>query len=81
MPHKIEGDRLALIIRNAHRILRHTSAYRGAPLWVMVRDLTGHGSTVSKEICFECGINPYSTSELKFTPPSRDGYRPADASA
>jgi hypothetical protein len=54
--HIIEGNRLAIMISNCHRLLRHK--YRNSPLWAMVSDITGHGSTYSVEICLQCGYDP-----------------------
>lgn len=54
--HVISGKRLACLIANCHRLLRHK--YRKTPLWAMVRDITSHGSTYSVEICLQAGYDP-----------------------
>lgn len=56
MKHVIEGARLRSLIFNCHSLLRHK--YRKSPLWAMVSDITGHGSTISVEICVQCGFAP-----------------------
>ncbi len=55
-PYAISGQRLTTMISCAHRLLR--SRYRGSPLWALVSDLTGHGSTISAEICQQAGYDP-----------------------
>lgn len=32
--------------------------YHKTPVWVLVRDLTWHGSGVSRELCRWCGYDP-----------------------
>jgi len=54
--HVIEGRRLAVLISNAHRLLG--TKYRRSPLWALVSDLTGHGATISSEICTQAGYDP-----------------------
>lgn len=54
--HVIAGSRLRLLIGNSHRLLRRK--YRGSPLWALVSDLTGHGSTISAEICKQAEYDP-----------------------
>ncbi len=54
--HVIGGNRLACMIANCHQLLRHK--YRKTPLWAMVSDITGHGSTYSVEICLQAGYDP-----------------------
>ena len=46
------------VLRNAYALARRTRAYRGMCLWGFVSDMTGHGSTYSKEICRDLGWNP-----------------------
>ncbi len=55
-PAGITGDRLTALISNAHRLLRRR--YKGMPLWVLVRDLTGNGGSTSAALCREAGYNP-----------------------
>jgi hypothetical protein len=57
-PFVIEGRRLECLIRNAHRLLRHRSQFRYSPLWSLVSEITGHGSTVSIEICKSVNLDP-----------------------
>lgn len=52
----IKGERLRTLIKNAHRLMRRS--YTNRPLWSMVADLTGHGSTISCEICRQAGFQP-----------------------
>lgn len=54
--HAITGSRLRVLIINAHRLLGRK--YRGSPLWSLVSDLTGHGCTVSTEICQSVNLAP-----------------------
>jgi hypothetical protein len=54
------------LLRNAHRLCK--AKYRGVPLWAFVRDLTGHGSTVSIAVCHALGWNPHE-SGAKTLPP------------
>ena len=61
--HVIAGKRLAVLISNCHRKLRHQ--YRRSPLWAMVSDITGHGSTYSVEICLQCGYDPNQNCGLE----------------
>lgn len=55
------------LLRNAFWTLRRVRRYRGLYLWVMVGDLTGHGSGVSQQICEELGWN----YDMKITPTAR----------
>lgn len=55
-PIVIEGERLKCIIQNAHRLLKNK--HKGQPLWVIVSELTGHGSQVSAQLCHQCGFEP-----------------------
>jgi len=57
--HTIEGDRLKCLISNLKSLLKRK--YKGRPLWALVSDATGHGSTVSSEICIQCGFDPDET--------------------
>ena len=61
--HVIAGNRLACLIANCHRLLRHK--YRSSPLWAMVSDITSHGSTYSVEICLQAGYDPNQTCGVK----------------
>lgn len=59
MSERMRGDTpLWLVLKNAHRLFRRHPQFRGMPLWGFVSELTGHGSTVSSEICAEFGWNP-----------------------
>lgn len=49
---------LWLVLKNAHRLFKRHAQFRGVPLWGFVSEMTGHGSTVSSEICVEFGWNP-----------------------
>ncbi len=53
----ISGARLQVLIVNAHTLLRHN--YRRTPLWVMIRDLTGAGSSTSMELCRQLCLDPH----------------------
>ena len=55
-PAGITGPRLTALISNAHRLLRRR--YKGLPLWVLVRDLTGNGGSTSVALCREAGYDP-----------------------
>lgn len=63
LAHVIGGNRLACLIANCHRLLRHK--YRQSPLWSMVADITGHGSTISCEICKQAGYDPHQSCGAK----------------
>lgn len=52
----ISGKVAWQIIANARYVAG--SRYRKLPLWVLVRDLTGHGSTNSYKICRSAGLDP-----------------------
>lgn len=62
--YKIEGARLHTLICNAQRLLG--KRYKKSPLWSLVSDLTGHGSTISTEICQQCGIDPGQPCDSKY---------------
>lgn len=53
-PLSAEYQRVVLV--NAHQQMRKN--YKGAPLWVFVRELTSHGSGYSHAICKANGWNP-----------------------
>lgn len=44
-------DRAEFVFKNSVAIIRLRSKYKGQPLWTVVSDITGHGSTYSKLIC------------------------------
>lgn len=67
--HVIEGVRLRCLIANARRLLRRQ--YRTSPLWALVSDLTGHGATVSGEICRQCGYDPMQLCGTKDLQPPK----------
>lgn len=56
------GDRLApeRLLRAAHRLVRRKREYCGKPLWSFIGDMTGHGSTISMDICKDFGWNPHA---------------------
>ncbi len=71
--HVIGGNRLACLIANCHRLLRHK--YRKTPLWAMVSDITSHGSTYSVEICLQAGYDPNQNcgvAKLKASAPNAE---------
>lgn len=55
-PPAIAGYRLTTLIACARRLLK--SRYRKSQLWVLVRDLTGSGSTTASELCRAAGFDP-----------------------
>lgn len=57
---RMSGENARIIIKNTHQILRYK--YRGVPLWVMVRDISGHGSGYSAEICRSANLDPEQMS-------------------
>ena len=61
--HVIAGPRLTCLISNAHRLLK--ARYRKSPLWALVADLTGNGSTTSAEICRDAGYDPNQPCDTK----------------
>lgn len=52
----ISGRRMETLIRNAHRLLG--KRYKQTPLWAIVADLTGHGSTISGQMCSAANLDP-----------------------
>lgn len=42
-------QRIDIILKNAHRRLRHR--YKGVPLWSFISDMTSFGSTYSCKVC------------------------------
>jgi hypothetical protein len=74
--HVIAGNRLACLIANCHRMMRHR--YRRTPLWAMVSDITSHGSTYSIEICLQAGYDPNQncgSAKLKASVPNDPDQR------
>lgn len=53
----LSNSRMALLLGNVVRML--PKAYLKAPLWSVVSDLTGHGSSYSCEICKQLGFDPH----------------------
>jgi hypothetical protein len=62
--HVIAGKRLTCLISNAHRLLK--GRYRQSPLWALVSDLTGNGSTTSVDICRAAGFDPSQPCGSKY---------------
>lgn len=60
----IQGERLTVLISNAHRLLK--ARYRNSPLWSLVSDLTGHGSQASAELCRDAGYDPHQKCGAKY---------------
>jgi hypothetical protein len=52
----ISGNAARQILINAHAAMWRK--YRGLELWVLCRDLTGHGSGYSHEICRSANLKP-----------------------
>jgi hypothetical protein len=52
----ISGDVARRILINVHAAMWRR--YRGLELWVLARDITGHGSGYSQEICRSAGLEP-----------------------
>lgn len=50
---------LRSLIRNAHARLGTDVRYKGKPLWFLVADLFGFGSTHASETCREAGFYPH----------------------
>lgn len=53
---RIQGTQARLIIKNVHALVRHK--FRGASLWSLVGQITGHGSGYSYDICKSANLNP-----------------------
>jgi len=53
---RIQGAQARLIIKNVHALVRHK--FRGASLWSLVGQITGHGSGYSYDICKSANLNP-----------------------
>lgn len=67
LTHPIEGPRFRSIILNCHRLLRHK--YRRVPLWALVSDITGFGSTTSTQLCNDIGLDPHQNAGKKCIEP------------
>ena len=52
----LAGITVKRMLTNAHALLRHK--YRKTPLWALVVDVCGVGSTRGAQICREFGWNP-----------------------
>lgn len=59
----MDDIRLRCLFQNAHRLLKRR--YSGLPLWSLVSDLTGYGSTVSGEICMRLNLDPHQDCKIK----------------
>lgn len=55
-PERLDPHRL---IYGAVSVVRRFRAWKGQPLWTLVSEITGHGSTYSMEICEDIGFNPH----------------------
>ena len=53
----MQGAGAREIIINAHIMLHRQ--FKGMELWVMVRELTGHGSGNSIQICKTANLDPF----------------------
>lgn len=60
---RLSGKHAGLIIRNVARMAARK--YRHRPLWALVADMTGHGSTTSTIICASANLNPNQTVTVK----------------
>ena len=58
MSSTLDGTSREIMLRNAYRFVARVRAKRNLPLWVMVSEITSHGSTYSRQICEELGWNP-----------------------
>lgn len=54
---RLSKERLRLLIINANHI--SGNRYKLSPLWSLVADLFGHGSTEACNICNMAGLNPH----------------------
>lgn len=63
----IQGAVARKIIINVHAMVNWKPLYRGSPLWALVKDITGHGSGNSCEICRSANLDPDQqiTSKLR----------------
>jgi hypothetical protein len=59
----IRGQRLRSLIQNVHRLTRHK--YRKQPLWVLVRDITGFGSSSAGHLCIRLNLDPFQNAGVK----------------
>jgi hypothetical protein len=48
------------------RLLRNARPNKHKPLWVIVSDMTAHGSTYSRDICKYFGLDPDATKRQPF---------------
>lgn len=55
-PERLDPHRL---IYGAVSVVRSHRKWRGQPLWTLVSEMTGHGSTYSMEICEDVGFDPH----------------------
>lgn len=63
----VEARSQESLLRGAFWQLRRMRRYRGLHLWVLVGDVTGHGSGYSQQICEELGWQ----YDMKITPTAR----------
>jgi hypothetical protein len=55
---KLKAVDQARMLRNVHSLLQKNRKYARSPNWALVSDVTGHGSTISAQICREIGWDP-----------------------
>lgn len=59
----VSGARMRTIVVNAHRLIG--KKYKSSPLWGLVSDLTGHGSTMSANLCTSVNLKPCQPCSVK----------------
>lgn len=60
--------RFECLLRNAIKMASYREK-RIRPLWGLVRDLTGYGSTTAKALCRSLGWNPDASARDRLPPP------------
>lgn len=58
------------LIRRFANMVANRGKWRGQPLWYLVSEITGHGSTYSVEICSGLGFDPHHKLGEPLQPPA-----------
>jgi hypothetical protein len=62
-PEQINPTRMQCVVRNCHQLLR--KRYHGEPLWCMVVDVFGFGSSSAVQFCKDLGFDPHQSLAAK----------------
>lgn len=79
-PERLDPHRL---IYGTVSVVKRFRAWKGQPLWTLVAEITGHGSTYSMEICEDIGFDPHhkigDPLERRPEPPARPAQETSPA--